>query len=254
MSQSLSQTGKTYNLAQRLMMPVVVAALMVPFAADADVTRASRWIDRVVLTSEGELLGRVEDFALEEDTLEVSYIVVSVGSYLIDNNLIAVTPASLTESDDGAYLVIPTDALVDAPRFADSAWPEEAQVDAGPIDPGAPGSTVGDTDTSAGTAEIVAGDRKLTVDGEGKQSITAIDRPATASGSDGVRPKTFRTGIKDSGGASPEFIRFDINKDGYLSRREIAPYFGPGLKFSNFDTDGNGGLDPFEMEVLQSRQ
>ena len=222
------------------------------FAIDsvADVTRASRWIDRVVLTSEGELLGRVEDFALEQETLKVSYVVVSVGSYLIDNNLIAVTPDSLSESDDGAYLVIPTDALEDAPRFADDSWPEEAQIDAGTVE-----SIASDPEPQAArSAEIVASDRRLTLGDDGQASITTFEPAPVATTSDGVVPKTHRSGIIDTGGASAEFLRFDVNKDGYLSRREIAPYFGPGLKFSSFDTDGNGGLDPFEMDVLQNQQ
>ena len=237
----------------RVLSYVVISVVLLAFAIDsvADVTRASRWIDRVVLTTEGELLGRVEDFALEQDTLKVSYVVVSVGSYLIDDNLIAVTPDSLSESDDGAYLVIPTDALNDAPRFADDSWPEEAQIDAGPIE--AISSDPEPTQITR-TAEIVASDRRLTLGDDGQASITTFEPAPTVTTSDGVVPKTHRSGIIDSGGASAEFLRFDVNKDGYLSRREIAPYFGPGLKFSSFDTDGNGGLDPFEMDVLRSRQ
>ena len=104
------------------------------------------------------------------------------------------------------------------------------------------------------SAEIVAADRKLTLGEDGRSSITTITAPPVSRSNDGVVPKTHRSGIIDTGGASPEFIRFDVNQDGYLSRREIAPYFGPGLRFSSFDTDGNGGLDPFEMEVLQSQQ
>ena len=229
---------------------IFVVALGFAIDSVADVTRASRWIDRVVLTSEGELLGRVEDFALEQESLKVSYVVVSVGSYLIDNNLIAVTPDSLSESDDGAYLVIPTDALEDAPRFADDSWPEEAQIDAGTVE-----SIASDPEPQAArSAEIVASDRRLTLGDDGQASITTFEPAPVATTSDGVVPKTHRSGIIDTGGASAEFLRFDVNKDGYLSRREIAPYFGPGLKFSSFDTDGNGGLDPFEMDVLQNQQ
>ncbi|NKB97716.1 MAG: hypothetical protein GKR90_04330 [Pseudomonadales bacterium] len=218
-----------------------------------EVTRASRWVDRVVLTSEGELLGRVEDFALEEESLKVSYIVVSVGSYLIEQNLIAVTPDSLQESDDGAYLVIAAEALLDAPRFAAEAWPEEAQIDSPPLKAASQASGAA-SESDSGSAEIVAAHRRLTVDNEGKMSVTEIEQPQTAISSGGVTPKTYRTGIIDDQSGEPQFSRFDVNKDGYLSRREIAPYFGPGLKFSSFDTDGNGGLDPFELEVLKSRQ
>lgn len=229
---------------------IFVVALGFAIDSVADVTRASRWIDRVVLTSEGELLGRVEDFALEQETLKVSYVVVSVGSYLIDNNLISVTPDSLSESDDGAYLVIPTDALEDAPRFADDSWPEEAQIDAGTVE-----SIASDPEPQATrSAEIIASDRRLTLGDDGQASITTFEPAPLVTTSDGVVPKTHRSGIIDTGGASAEFLRFDVNKDGYLSRREIAPYFGPGLKFSSFDTDGNGGLDPFEMDVLQNQQ
>ncbi len=111
---------------------IVLMLIMCAVAGDdvfGEVARASRWVDRVVLTSEGELLGRVEDFGLQEESLKVAYVVVSVGSYLIRQNLIAVTPDSLQESEDGSYLVIAADVLRDVPRFADEAWPAEAQVD-----------------------------------------------------------------------------------------------------------------------------
>lgn len=222
----------------------------------ADVTRASRMVDRVVLTSEGELLGRVEDLALEEGTLKVAYVVVSVGSYLIDNNLIAVTPQSLTESESGEYLVIPADALVDAPRFNQDSWPDEAQVDI----PVIKDERLPPAEVNPGVAEIVGSNRRLTLDQAGQKSVTQFDQPivrATPSPrTDGqeVQQKTWRAGVLDGSSGDETFRRFDTNQDGYLSRREIAPYFKPGLRFSDYDSDGNGGLDPFEMKVLQENQ
>ena len=226
----------------------LVLALFVTTTA-AEVTRASRFVDRVVLTSDGELLGRVEDFALESDTLDVAYVVVSVGSYLIDNNLIAVRPDVLSESDTGEYLVIDTEALVDAPRFDSDSWPEEAQISLPVVT--APTEEEGGL-RKPGVAEIVASDRRVTIDASGEQSVTEFKQPAVNDIA--IQGKNFSQGMIDSDRSDPAFRKFDINGDGYLSRREIAPYFKPGLRFSDYDSDGNGGLDPFELEVLQQSE
>ena len=228
--------------------------LALPMSLLADVTRASRMVDRVVLTSDGELLGRVQDLALDQDSLNVAYVVVSVGSYLIDDNLIAVTPQTLSESDTGEYLVIPTDALVDAPRFDADSWPDEAQIDIPVIKDTASrdNANLPPAAPAQGSAEIVGSDRRMTLDQSGETSITQFDRPNRVTATDQeVQKKTFRTGMIDGSAGDPSFSRFDTNQDGYLSRREIAPYFKPGLRFGDYDSDGNGGLDPFEMKVLQ---
>ncbi|MGK0225108.1 MAG: sporulation protein YlmC with PRC-barrel domain [Limisphaerales bacterium] len=219
--------------------------------ATADVTRASLFVDRVVLTSGGELLGRVEDLALDEGSMQVAYVVVSVGSYLIDDNLIAVTPETLTESESGEYLVIAADALVDAPRFDADSWPDEAQIDV----PVVRDERLPPAMNDPGIAEIVGGDRRMTLDETGQTAMTQFEktspRPAAVSN---IQAKTFHSGVVESGDGNATFKRFDSNRDGYLSRREIASYFKPGLLFGDYDLDANGGLDPFEMKVLQEAE
>ncbi len=52
----------------------------------------------------------MRDLAIDEHTGKVVYLVVSVGSFLIENNLIAVAPDALVPAgtDDGVYCCLPT--------------------------------------------------------------------------------------------------------------------------------------------------
>ena len=68
-----------------------------------------------------------------------------------------------------------------------------------------------------------------------------------------IQPKNVRSGISGLTPESPLFTQFDTDKDGYLSRQEIGPYFQPDMKFGDYDLDANGGLDSFEFDVLQQR-
>ncbi|MEM7001981.1 MAG: PRC-barrel domain-containing protein [Pseudomonadota bacterium] len=230
---------------------ILVASVISNSPTQAEVTRASHWIDRVVLTNEGELLGRVEDLALDQDSLTVRYLVVSVGSYLIEENLIAVSPQTLTESDNGEYLVIPAQTLADAPRFSADAWPDEAQIDM-PQAKRAPRSAA--APSTPGVAEIVGSRKKLTMDRDGQKSVTDLT-PAPQVVADPVEPKNLQQGIhQDEVGNRAALSRYDTNADGYLSPSEVGPYLSPGMRFNDFDSDGNGGLDAFELMVLKEQQ
>ena len=89
----------------------------------------------------------MRDLAIDEHSGKVVYLVVSVGSFLIENNLIAVAPDALVPAgtDDGTYLLLADpNGLKDATRFAsDGKWPKKADV----IRSEAP-ATVAATDTS----------------------------------------------------------------------------------------------------------
>ncbi len=74
----------------------------------------------------------MRDFAIDQQSGKVVYLVVSVGSFLIENNLIAVAPDALVPAgtDDGTFLLLADpNGLKDATRFAsDGQWPKKADV------------------------------------------------------------------------------------------------------------------------------
>ena len=94
--------------------------------------KASGWLGHSVITRDGKELGTVRDLAIDEQSGRVVYLVVSVGSFLIENNLIAVAPDALVPAgtDDGTFLLLADPAgLKDAKRFAsDAQWPKKADV------------------------------------------------------------------------------------------------------------------------------
>ena len=74
-----------------------LSAVLCGWAASgsADVSKASDWVGRAVITAEGQPLGRVEDLAIDIEAAQIKYVVVSVGSFLIEDSLIAVHPDAL---------------------------------------------------------------------------------------------------------------------------------------------------------------
>ena len=216
----------------------------------ADVTRVSHWLDRIVVTDDGELLGSVQDLAVNQQTYEIDYIVVSVGSYLVDDNLIAVAPDTFQVSDDN-LLMIEKDALAKAPRFNDDTWPREAQVKPMPKATPTPRAS---ENSAKPAAEISSARRKLVLGEDGETSVVELRRASASSNAPAlaadIAPKTLRDGIFQE---QPDdtFARFDTDADGYLNRRELGPHMQPNMKFGDFDLDANGGIDSFEFRVLQ---
>lgn len=225
----------------------------------AEQVKMSEWIGRIVVTPEGELLGRVEDFALNQDITRVEYVVVSVGSFIIDENLIAVSPEAFGPSSDGRYLVIFADALDQARRFGANSWPADTDVVASarrdPVDvqgePVAEDAGEGRI-AKSGVATISDSRRRATIE-NGQQSI--IDEPNPVAVGGDLQPKQFRSpaGVP-RGEPTDEFKRLDQNVDGYLNRREIGALMGRDDRFSDYDVDANGGLDPFEYQVFKGAQ
>ncbi len=238
-----------------LSLALLVGGVTAP--ANAEVTKASEWVGRVVVTTGGELLGRIEDMAIEDH--RVAYYVVSIGSFLIDDNLIAVDPNALGASADGRYLVVYSDDLADARRFGSGSWPATADV--------MPTServavTVGEEVEAEDESSGFEGDRVATIsDGRRTATLKSGERIALiesevetepVSPVDTIQPKTYRGSLpSDPVVADSEFERLDEDGDGYLSRREIGPRLDRNVRYGDYDLDGNDGIDQFEYQVLK---
>ncbi|XOV84667.1 MAG: PRC-barrel domain-containing protein [bacterium] len=245
-----------------LSLSVFLPDMMVPsaWAAASQSVKASSWIGRVVVTANGELLGRVEDLAVDVEQQQVKFVVVSIGSFLIDENLIAVDPQALGESDDGRYLVVYADNLDRARRFGAESWPEQPDVlpAAGRQQPPAQLEITADDSAQAqgqSQATISDGRRTATLKaGERNALIEQTGRPGESDNSDAVRPKKYARGNADAPLlADSEFERLDENKDGYLSRGEIGVRLNKGIRYQDYDLDDNDGIDPFEFQLLKNR-
>lgn len=218
--------------------------------------RVGDMIGKVVVTPEGELLGRVEDLALDSEGTQVKYVVVSVGSYLIENNLVAVAPEALGRSSEGEYLVVASDSLDQAQRFGEDNWPEEADVLAAPGTNSVPedAQITAQLDQQAGgpgaLATISDGERIATLEGESRQTVIAAD-PAAARSTRAQTPvqrKTYQS-ARSSELIAAGFTRLDVDGDGYLSRGEAATLTRGERNFESLDLDGNNGIDPFEYRA-----
>ena len=230
-----------------------------PATALAQPTSAAGWEGKVVVMANGELLGRVEDVAVDLERKSIVYLVVSVGSFLIDENLIAVDPEALRLSDDGYYFVLHTESLDAAKRFGSDDWPAEPDVlpaqyidrgdDSDPTEAPENNPRINVTDS---VATISNGRRTGTIRaGEKNATIEAQEGVEPPSRSGQVQPKRWR-GERPML-ASSEFEKLDEDGDGYLTRREIGGRMREGLLFNDFDYDGNDGIDPFEFEVMIQR-
>src|SRR5690606_13294597 len=80
--------------------PLASAAEPLEFGSPSAVLKASELKGRIVETRDGEELGRVQDFAIDLASGRIGYVVVSVGSFLIEDSLIAVAPDALRQSAD----------------------------------------------------------------------------------------------------------------------------------------------------------
>lgn len=252
---------------QAVVIAAVLASTVLPtalvssvWAATTESVKATSWVGRVVVTASGELLGRVEDLAVDVEQQRVKFVVVSIGSFLIDENLIAVDPRALGESEDGRYLVVYADNLDRARRFGTDTWPDSADVlpSASRQPPPAEVAAADESNAPAGSgpqATISDGRRTATLKaGERNASIEQIGRQAESGKSDVVQPKKYTRGNADAPLlADSEFERLDENNDGYLSRGEIGIRLNKGIRYQDYDLDDNDGIDPFEFQLLKNR-
>jgi sporulation protein YlmC with PRC-barrel domain len=148
------------------------------FPNRAAISSAEGLVGRLVETRDGEELGRVRDVAIDLASGRIGYVVVAVGSFLIEDSLIAVAPGALRESAEvDGPLVLETDAasLRNARRFAGDDWPLRADVlPTGNSGRAAPGDATDTTGTAAaparGSAVISDGTRTATLS-DGERSI-----------------------------------------------------------------------------------
>ncbi len=241
---------------------VALTLALVPAAAGSSyefptasaVTRASELKGRVVETRDGEELGRVHDFAVDLASGTLAYVVVSVGSFLIDDSLIAVAPEALRDSADAdGRLVLEADAasLRAARRFADGAWPRRADVLA---DQQAPGTAEAATEEAVataparGSATISSRSRTATLSA-GERSIRFLEPPE--------RPSAQIEAVRDAAARpapTTRFRRLDRDGDGTLNRAEIAHEMGRGDRFADIDLDASGSIDEGEFDAMQNRR
>ncbi len=226
---------------------IVVAAA--PFAAaQENITRASALLGHYVVTYEGDELGKIEDIAIDQTSGEIAYVVVSVASFLIDESLIAVHPDALLPLRDSNDLVLNTDQNLQAiARFADDRWPSRASVLPSnrapqPITAPTAGPTFDEAPTPiAGTATITGSTRTATLSA-GVRRITPIEVP--------IATPTVQISALPYDGPPTDFDRLDKDRNGILSRPEIAHQLTNRDKYTDIDEDDNGVIDRFEFDLL----
>ncbi|MEM7078892.1 MAG: PRC-barrel domain-containing protein [Pseudomonadota bacterium] len=234
----------------------VLTAFFLVQDAPAQTVRGGDMIGRVVVTPQGELLGRVEDFALDLDTQQIKFIVVSVGSYLIEDNLVAVAPGAIGQSSEGEYLVVNAQNLDQARRFGAGNWPDTADVlpAQNTVTPPADEQITAQLDREGVGDRVLAtisdGQRIATLEGQERKTVIAADPASSRSRATEapVQRKTYQ-GARKSEVIAAGFTRLDRNNDGYLSPGEASVLLRDGRDFADFDLDGNQGIDPFEYRA-----
>lgn len=228
----------------------------------ATLTKASDWLGHVVVTRDGDQLGTVRDFAIDSNNDTVLYVVVSVGSFLIENNLIAVAPDALVPAADEGVLLLDADAaqLRNVKRFAsDGRWPGAADVVASEPAEGAAPESVGVVEKQAppptGTATIESRSRSA--------HLSANERVITENAPPAVPVESATTGEAALEPASAvtttsrpppltQFDKLDKDGDGVLNRSEFAHQMSPNDSYSQIDANANGVIDPAEFDAYKA--
>ncbi len=222
---------------------LVLVGLLLGFVGPASgaVDKASDWLGHAVRTRDGEPLGTVRDIAFDPRTGEVRYLAVSVGSFLIERNLIAVSQHALVPApSDPASLVIeaPIEAVRNARRFAhDGEWPEVADVVNETRSNEARADQPEVAEPPTGTATIESRSRTA--------HLSASERYIKDNPLPAPEPVALRATLADPD--SP-FGRLDKDRDGVLNRSEFAHEISPKDVYSNIDIDANGVIDQGEYE------
>jgi sporulation protein YlmC with PRC-barrel domain len=228
-------------------------------AADVQIVRATDWLGHVVKTRDGKELGTVRDLGVDERSGRVVFVVVSVGSFLIENNLIAVAPDALSHSDtDDNVLLIDADAaaLRDAKRFASAAkWPTRPDVMRSESAPKSPPPAPSDAaptpvapapegtatiESRSKTAHLSANERYIKENNPPPTPPAAPPKHATPTGASSPRPEPIT-----------KFDRLDKDGDGVLNRSEFAPVMTRTDVYSKIDTNADGVIEREEFDAYE---
>jgi sporulation protein YlmC with PRC-barrel domain len=235
----------------------VALAFLNATAVAADLSRATDWLGHVVVTEDGEELGTVRDIAIDERTGKIRYLVVSVGSFLIENNLIAVAPDALVASRDDVTLLLQADpeTLRRATRFAtDSDWPLQPDVLRGnevraavrPAEPSTPADEPAAASRPPGTATIESPTKTAHLSASERYiKPTAPPAPPTPPAAANAPSSKTKPPALDT-----PFDRLDKDGDGVLNRAEIAHVISPKDSYSKLDRNANGVIDRDEFDAL----
>lgn len=235
-------------------------------AAESGVDRASDFIGSAVITRDGEPLGRVEDFAIDGDTRSIAYVVVSVGSFLIEDNLIAVHPDALVPGGGNAgqlMLLADQDSLRETPRFGAGNWPAAPDmlrpggdmVEPSAADRGAaaPADAAASADADTGTATISSDRRTARLTG-GERVIEEVEPAPSPAADSAPSAEQTPTPALAQRERDTRFDRLDGDGDGMLNRAEIAHEMMRRDSYGEIDRDGDGLVDRDEFDQLQQRR
>ena len=268
---------KRLGIPQRLALFLLVCSAPLGQAAE----RLGTFIGADVTTLEGQRVGEIVDAAVNPDTYRIDFYVIAIGSFLVEDSLIAVHPDALSVTTAGSSKNEPTNirltasasSLAKAQRFNNDSWPQQADVFAdsefvGTAEQGAqagstgivadPGSTLNGLQNQAGNrirgsvrnqggfnatgSATISDGRRLATLAEGKREIAQVEPiGGSASGNEPQVPVPL-----------PSYERLDRNGDGRLSRREIGPQLEGDQGYSDLDLDDSGGIDEFEFDVFKS--
>jgi sporulation protein YlmC with PRC-barrel domain len=253
---------QTSNRLRALIIATGLAAAA-SFAQADSVMKATDWLGHVVTTRDGKELGTVRDFGIDEHSGKVVFVVVSVGSFLIENNLIAVAPDALVRTrGEHGVLLLDTDMsnLKDAKRFAsDSKWPatpdvlRSATASTVPAPPpaGANEPTAATTlptgtatiESRSKTAHLSASERYVKETEPPAQVMPAASEPASPNAA--AKPTAKLEPIT-------KFDQLDKDGDGVLNRSEFAPVMTRTDSYSKIDTNADGVIERQEFDAYQS--
>jgi sporulation protein YlmC with PRC-barrel domain len=219
--------------------------------------KATDWLGRTVTTADGQDLGRVQDFAIDQNTGKISFVVVAVGSFLIEHNLIAVDADALRPIPGvkGVLILQADDAdLRNASRFANDQWPAQADIVrssivAMPAERYQSASVTKVPAAESGTASITDGMRTAFLS-PGERTIQNRLEPLNQA------PSPVRKKAPKSSSARPttEFDRLDSDGDDALNRAEIALQISRSDSYSDLDRNANGFIDRDEYDAFQARR
>jgi len=239
--------------ATALLTATATALVLSTSSAWASTTSSSQLIGHPVVSDAGERLGAVEDLVIDPASGQVSFVVISIGSFLIENSLIAVQPDAIATVAGGQPMVLRTDDLEVAHRFNADTYPNAADVRAADNGNSAEQRSEGDNSSSSGSvlsssgsATITAGNRKA-IYKEGKREIVNGPMRRTRTSAQSADRSKRKVSV------IPNFKNLDSNRDGRLSRAEIGAQLNQKSGFAELDTDANGSIDDFEYAAYMER-